>query len=268
MSSLPAYESLSIRRDGPVDRLTLNRPDQLNAMTVAMMDELDDYFGRLQFDDAVRVVVLTGAGRAFCAGLDIKAWDPRVKRAVGPILLQQRKLAEIVLRMRRCPQAIIALLNGAACGAGFAMALASDIRIAVPQTRMNAAFIKIGASACDVGVSYLLPRLVGTSVAAELMFTGKFIHADRALRLGLVSDVVEPDQLAAAGDALLAELLLTSPLGLRLTKEALYAAVDAPSLEAAIAMENRNQILCSASGDLAEGMAAFLEKRPARYPGP
>src|SRR5205814_588079 len=135
-----------------------------------------------------------------------------------------------VLRMHRCPQVVVALINGAAVGAGFAITLAADIRIAGPRAKMNAAFIRIGASACDVGVSYFLPRLVGSSVARELMLTGRFIDAARALRVGLVSDVVEEDQLDAAGEKLVAEMLETAPLGLRLTKECLNATVDAPSL--------------------------------------
>ncbi len=264
---LPPYETLAIRRDGAVDRVTLNRPAKLNAVTRQMVDELDDYFGRLQFAEEIRIVVLRGAGRAFCVGLDMNAWDPSQKRTVEETLLFQRRLAEIVLRMRRCPQAIIALVNGVACGAGFAMALAADIRIATPAARMNAAFIRIGASACDVGVSYFLPRLVGASVAFELMMTGRFIDAERALRTGLVSEVVPEDALEAAGDKLIEEMLTTSPLGLRLTKQGLSAAIDAPNLEAAIEMENRNQILCGASGALEEGMKAFLEKRRPTYAG-
>ncbi len=265
--SLPAYTTLSIRREGPVDRVLLNRPDQLNALSAVALDELNDYFGRQQFNEASRIIVLRGAGRAFCAGLDIKDFDPSADRTVEQILLHQRKLAEVVLRMHRCPQIVVALINGAAVGAGFAITLAADIRIAGPRARMNAAFIRIGASACDVGVSYFLPRLVGSSVARELMLTGRFINAERALRVGLVSEVVEEDQLDAAGEKLVAEMLETAPLGLRLTKECLNATVDATSLDAAIALENRTQILCGANGDIEEGMNAFLEKRKPKYAG-
>jgi enoyl-CoA hydratase/carnithine racemase len=279
--TLPEYQTLSIRRDGPVDHVLLNRPDHLNALSLLALDELNDYFGRQQFNEASRIVVMRGAGRAFCAGLDIRDFDPSAKRTVEEVLLHQRKLAETVLRMHRCPQVVIALVNGAAVGAGFALALAADIRIAGPRAKMNAAFIKIGASACDVGVSYFLPRLVGASVARELMLTGRFIDAERALRVGLVSgvvldaerslrvglvsDVVPEDELDAAGEALVDEMHATSPMGLRLTKECLNATIDSPSLEVAIAMENRNQILCGANGDIEEGMNAFLEKRPPVY---
>jgi enoyl-CoA hydratase len=169
------------------------------------------------------------------------------------------------MRMRRAPQPIISLVHGPACGGGFALALASDIRIAGESARMNAAFIRIGLSACDMGTSYFLPRLVGTSVASELMLTGRFIHARRALATGLVSEVVPDDQLEAAVQPYLDEMLRTSPMGLRLTKDGLNFATDAPCLEAAIAIENRNQTLCSRTADAAEGRTAFLEKRQPVY---
>jgi len=130
---------------------------------------------------------------------------------------------------------------------------------------MNAAFIKLGLSACDIGVSYFLPRLIGASAASEYMLTGRFIDSEKALKLGLVSEVVPEEKLEEVGQALVADMLATSPIGLRLTKECLNMSIDAPSLEAAIAMEDRNQILCATSDEFAEGMRAFLEKRPARY---
>ena len=156
-------------------------------------------------------------------------------------------------------------MHGPACGGGFAFALASDIRIAGESARMNAAFIRIGLSACDIGVSYFLPRLVGVSVASELMLTGRFINADRALRVGLVSEVVPDDKMAEAAKPYIDEMLTTTPLGLRLTKECLNMSVDAGSLEAAVAMEDRNQILCANTQDFREGISAFLQKRKPTY---
>jgi enoyl-CoA hydratase/carnithine racemase len=259
------FRSLQISRAGAVDTVTLNRPQSLNSLTAGMIDELLHYFQSLLFDESVRVVVLAGAGRAFCAGLDIKDFDRNSDDDVEAILLFQRRLAEIILAMRRCPQPIIALINGAASGGGFALALASDIRIAAPAVRMTAAFIKVGLSACDVGVSYLLPRLVGSSIASELMLTGRFIEAERALRIGLISEIVAKEELHAAGARLANELLEAAPLGLRLTKEGIAAALAAPTLEIALAFENRNQSLCAANGDLREGLTAFLEKRKADY---
>jgi enoyl-CoA hydratase/carnithine racemase len=265
------YQSIQIEKRGRADWLTLNRPDRLNTMDHRMIDELSHYFGALYTDLSVRVVVLRGAGRDFCAGLDLqdnqgseKAYD---FAAAGPteMLALQRRISDIVMRMRRTPQPIVSLVQGAACGGGFALALASDIRIAGDTMKMNAAFIRIGLSACDIGVSYFLPRLVGVSVASELMMTGRFIHAERALRVGLVSEVAADADLEQVGTAYVDDMLATSPLGLRLTKECLNHNINVASLEAAIAMEDRNQVLCLHSNDFQEGVAAFIEKRKPVY---
>jgi len=167
--------------------------------------------------------------------------------------------------MRRAPQPIIAAVHGAACGGGFALALAADVRIAGESARMNAAFIRLGLSACDVGVSYFLPRHVGASVAAELLLTGNFIDAARAERMGLVSRVVPDADLEAAAHALAGDMLRNTPLGLRLTKECLRMSLDAGSLEEVIALEDRNQVLAAGTADFREGVAAFLEKRAAKF---
>lgn len=259
---------LELRQDGDVIWATMNRPERLNALSRNLVKELRDFFVGLYWRRDVRVVVLTGAGNAFCAGLDLKertGGDNTARRSIGAGLTSQREISEIVIAMRRCPQPIIACVNGAAAGGGFALALASDVRIATPDVRMNAAFIRIGLSACDIGVSYFLPRMVGSSVAAEYMLTGRFIDAKRAQELGLVSRVVEKDQLEAEAQGFVDDMLHATPLGLRLTKECLNHAIDAQGLEAAIAMEDRNQILASSDGDFGEGVAAFLEKRRPVY---
>jgi len=259
------YQHLIIEPRGAALWVTMNRPERLNALNRRLIDELRDLFVGLYWRHEVRVVVLTGAGGAFCAGLDLKERSNAAGGGIGGGLTGQRQISEIVIAMRRCPQPIIALVDGAAAGGGFALALASDVRVATPSLKMNAAFIRIGLSACDIGVSYFLPRMVGASVAAELMLTGRFIGAERAKTLGLVSAVVEPGQLAAEGEQLATEMLSATPLGLRLTKECLNHAIDAQGLEACIAMEDRNQILCAQGEDFREGVAAFLEKRPPAY---
>lgn len=265
MASEP-YEHLALRQEGDALWVTLNRPDSLNALNRRLTAELRDLFVNLYWRRDVRVVVLSGAGPAFCAGLDLKERsDSNGQRRIADGLDAQRSIAEIVIAMRRCPQPIIACVDGAAAGGGFALALASDVRIVTPKTRMNAAFIRIGLSACDIGVSYFLPRMVGSSVAAEFMLTGRFISADRACQLGLASCVVAPDQVEAEARGFVKDMLHATPLGLRLTKEALNHAIDANGLEATIAMEDRNQILASSDGDFAEGVRAFLEKREPDY---
>ena len=259
------YETIEIKHEGAIDWLTLNRPDKLNAINPRMCDELQDYFGTLQSDYGVRVVILRGAGRAFCAGYDLNAAADVV---AGPVrgMRVQRQVSEVFMRMRRCPQPIVCLAHGATTGGGFAFALASDVRIIADNARVNAAMIKVGLTGCDVGISYFLPRAVGQSIAAELMMTGRFIAPARALALGLVSEVVEAGELEAAGRRMAEDILQASPMGLRLTKEGLNLAIDAGSLEAAIALEDRGQILCASAGFFEEGIAAFKEKRDARYP--
>src|SRR5258706_2520334 len=259
------YKTIQVETRGAVHWLTLNRPEALNSINTQMTGELSDYFGGLYHDRDCRIVVMRGAGRAFCAGLDIKATADRDDLPFGGGFGFQGYLAEVYLKMHRCPQPIIALVHGAAAGGGFAFALAADIRIAGETARMNAAFIRLGLSACDMGVSYFLPRAVGTSVASELMLTGRFINAQRALATGLVSELMPDAEVDAAAAKLALEMTETSPLGLRLTKECLSISVDARSLEQAIAIEDRNQVLCVRAGYIEEGARAFLEKRKPRF---
>jgi len=260
------YETLEVEREGPVAWCTFNRPEALNTLNPALVNDIRAFLGELQQDRETRVVVLRGAGRAFCAGLDLK--ESAGGEGLGTVpggLRGQRHISEIALMMRRLPQVFVACVHGPACVGGFMLALASDLRIAGESARMNAAFIKLGLSGCDVGVSYLLPRLVGASVAAELILTGRFIDAERARELGLVATVVPDAALEAAARKLVEDLLATSPLGLRLSKECLNASLDAGSMEAVVGMEDRNQVLCTQTRDFREGIQAFLEKRPAKF---
>jgi enoyl-CoA hydratase/carnithine racemase len=262
---------LLIEHEDGVDRVTLNRPDSLNALNPDMIDALNSYFEGLQRNRTTRVVVLKGAGASFCAGLDLKhAMARRAGQQEPPGVTEsldsQRRIADIVMLMRRCPQPILALVQGSAAGGGFALALAADIRIATRSARMNCAFIKLGLGGCDIGTSYFLPRLVGVSVASELILIGRFIGADRALAVGLVSELVaDAAALDAAAEPYVDAMMTASPVGLRLSKECLNMSVDAGSIEAVIAMEDRNQVLCSRSEEFNEGIRAFLEKRKPVY---
>jgi len=249
-----------------VDWVTLNRPEALNALNMKLVDELLDYFGRLYQNHSVRVVVLKSAGRVFCAGLDLSgpesgSQDPTIQLTFSV----QRKIADIIKAMRRCPQPIISLVQGAACGGGFSLVLGSDVRIAAQDCKMNAAYIKIGLTGCDIGSSYLLPRLVGTSIASELILTERFIHAQRALAVGLVSDVVPFENLEPTAQTFIDEMLLTAPMALRLTKETLNFSIDPPSLESAMAFEDRHQVMLSRTDDHVEAVRAFTEKRAPNF---
>jgi enoyl-CoA hydratase/carnithine racemase len=257
------YRTLALESRNGVDWLTLSRPERLNAVDSGMASELNDYFAELCDRPDARVVVLRGAGRHFCAGFDLD--NPRdAASGFSQDMRTQRLMSEIVLRMRRCPQPIIACMHGAACGAGFALALAADVRYAAEDARMNVAMARIGLTGCDMGISYFLPRAVGSSNAAELMMSGRFVDAHRALRIGLVSNVVSAQALDATANELAQEMLTMSPAGLRLTKDGLAFGQDAPSLAAAVAMEDRGQVLCMGPF-MQEGVSAFREKRAPRY---
>jgi len=268
-------------RENGIGFLTLNRPEKLNALSIEMMEELNALLDELEWNFDCRVLIITGAGRGFCAGLDLNDF-PEFKRGRSkkyphlPFLnlhdpiktnyYAQKWGANIIIKLRRIPQPIIVAVNGPAAGGGFAIVMASDIRIASTAARFNNAFIKIGVSGCDFGSSYFLPRLIGLSRAAELLYTGRFFDAQEADRIGFVSQVVPPEKLLETAINLAEEMLLTkSPLGLRLTKEGINKNLDAPSLESAIFLENRNQVITANTKDAPEAVFAFFEKRKPKF---
>ena len=259
--------SLMVETRDNVDYVTLNRPNFLNALDDELTDNLGCYFDGLVRSTKIRVVVLRGAGRAFCSGLDLTSNLAQNFVEGGPVekLDVQRRLRNIISAMRRCPQPIIAALHGVAAGGGFMLALASDIRIAVEGTRFNAAFMKIGVGGADIGASYLLPRLIGAGPSTELLLTGRMITADRALQLGILSEVMPAERLDEAVQAYVDDLLSTAPLALRLTKEVLNINVDAPSLEAALALEDRNQVILGQTENFALAVAAFGRREPVLF---
>jgi enoyl-CoA hydratase len=261
---------ISSPRDG-VSVITMNRPDKLNAMTAEMVEMLHESLSSVSRDRDSRVVILTGAGRGFCAGLDLGGygeapgyqWNGSVERGFAV----QKHIASLIPRLRSLPQPVIAAVNGPASGGGFALVLGSDIRIATTTARFNAAFIRIGLSACDIGTSWLLPRLIGAARAQELMLTGRLFDAEEALRIGLVTDVVPQEVLLDAALTKAEEIKLNTPLGVALTKEGMWSALEIPGMQAAIDMENRQQIMASFSDDARETRRAKSEGRPAKYQG-
>jgi len=261
------YQFLRFEQRGAIGIVTLDRPDRLNALNPGLMEELANCFTALRDRHDIRVVLLRGEGRAFCAGADLNS-DAMVPDGPGRAQkqMQVQKIASgIVAAMRACPQPIIALLKGPVCGGGFSIALAADVRLATPDTRMNVANLKVGLGGPDMGSGYMLPRLIGWSAAAALMFTGDFIHAERASQLGLVAEIADPEELDRLGEQWAERMLAASPMGLRLTKESLNQLVDCNGLAAALAMEDIQQTLLLGTADHREAVSAFLEKRKPDY---
>lgn len=257
---------LVIERHGEIEHAILNRGDMGNALNGELVDALVTYFEGLREREDVRIVVLKARGKHFCVGLDLNPGTfGEQDSSPQSVWRVQRRIARIYLAMRKCPQPIIALVQGAACGGGFSLALAADIRIASDNVKMNAAYIRVGYTGCDMGSSYFLPRLVGASVAAEFLMTGRFIHAERALAINLVSAVTTESEMEQIAAGYMQDMLLTSPMGLRLTKDGLNISIDAPSLEAAMALEDRHQSLLALTEDAREAALAFMEKRAPQY---
>ncbi len=253
--------------------LTLDRPERLNAMSVALIDDLHDALGRIEADDRARVVILTGAGRGFCSGLDLvdlgdfsSASTPSSGRGrVHKGMDLQQRIASLVPRLRGLRVPVIAAVNGAASGGGLALALASDVRIAARTARFNVAFVRIGLSGCDIGVSWLLPRWIGAARAFELLLTGRLVDSDEADRIGLVTRVVDDEALMDEAIATAELICANSPFGIWMTKEVMWSNLESGSLQAGIDLENRTQILTSFTEDAAEAATAFLSKRPPEY---
>src|ERR1700722_18941807 len=261
------FTNLALERRGAIEILSLDRPDSLNAISPEMVEEASAYFSGLYDRLDVRVVILRGNGRAFSAGADLGSVAFAESGAGRPQrqMAMQKRYSGLIKLMRGCPQPIIGLLHGPACGGGFSLALACDVRYAAPDVRMNAAYIRVGLGGCDMGAGYLLPRLVGLSSASEFLLSGRFVEAERALRMGLVSEIVPADQLLEAGLALAADMLRAAPMGLRMTKESISTEIDAPSLEAALAFEDRQQVILIDTEDHREAVSAFREKRSPVY---
>jgi enoyl-CoA hydratase/carnithine racemase len=250
--------------------ITLNQPDRLNALSFALVDELHAALDAVHLDNTCRVVVLTGAGRGFCSGLDLTSIEGSSTSAgtTGPRagMLSQEYIAALPQKLRRLQQPVIAAVNGVAYGGGFALALACDLRVASPTARFCSQFIKVGIGGCDIGISYTLPRIVGAGRAFELLLTARTVDADEAARIGIVAEVT--DDPAARALELAGVICDYAPFGVVMTKEVMWSNLDAPSLEAAIHLENRTQILASTGGEVMEAAAAFREKRRPNWSAP
>jgi enoyl-CoA hydratase len=252
-----------------VSVITLDNPDRLNSMSFALVGDLYDAIADVGRDNDCWVVVLTGAGRGFCSGLDLQdtSLAPGMEgltRYRGGIKAMEF-MSEVVPAMRAIPQPLIAAINGPAYGGGMCLTLGCDIRIAAASAVFCNAGILNGLTGTELGVSYLLPRAVGTSLAAEIILTGRRVGAEEAERIGLVSRVVPDGTVVDAALDMAEGMCELSPYGVQLTKQVLWANLEAGSLRAAIDVENRNQLLAGHTGNLDEAKAAFREKRRPKY---
>ena len=263
-----------IETDAPLDgvrRITLNRPEALNALTYDMYEQLIGLLDAIRFDPLVRAVILTGAGRGFCAGHDLRAGGSAKWVAPGQGPVQQKRavlarMGTIPVLMRSLPQPIIAAVNGAAAGAGYSLALAADMTLAAKSAKFVNAYHNAG-SGHEFGLSYLLPRAVGAQRGAELLLTGRVVLAEEAAAMGLVLRAVPDDALQAEALALAEQILVNSPVGTQLTKQSMWLNQNAGSLEAAIEMENRGIIMSQATQDTAEKRKAYVERRRPEFTG-
>ncbi|MCE0761940.1 enoyl-CoA hydratase-related protein [Pseudonocardia kujensis] len=266
MSDTPTTFRLERPREGVVV-LTLDRPDRYNAMTADMFRELETTARELDRDPGLRVLVLTGAGKAFCAGYDLADAEKLPELGALGMLDLQERAARALAAIRGIRVPVIAAVNGAAAGGGLALALAADIRLASPRAKFNAAFVKIGLSAGDLGTSWLLPRLIGPAAAAEFAYTAGMMDAARAEETGLVNRVVPEEELLGAALEMAELICANSPGGVQLSKRALHANMEVSSYAAAMELENRGQALLTRSDDMAEALAAFQEKRAPVFEG-
>ncbi|MDY6809136.1 MAG: enoyl-CoA hydratase/isomerase family protein [Actinomycetota bacterium] len=261
--------TVTVEHRGQIAIVTMDRRDAMNTLNADLVRDLTVALDDLDGDQGCRVVILTGAGRAFCAGLDLRGYgDDGADEDRGAMISsfeRQQDIAGLARRIHGLRQPVIAAVNGAAAGGGLALVCASDIRIGSADSVYAVGFIRAGFSACDIGVSWLLPRLVGTGRAHELMLTGRKFDAGDALRYGLLVDVVEQADLLATAIATAESILANPPLSVELTKVGMWAAVESNSFAATVEFENRQQMITAMTDDRSEATAAFLEKRRPEY---
>ena len=254
------------RGDPGVTTVTLNRPERRNALSTSMTAAIIDTFRMLHRDGATRAIVLTGAGKGFCGGADLvgddaPAPDSDGRGPVGQVYRAQEHLADMILAVHECDKPVVAAVHGAAVGGGLALALAADLRVATHDARFGAVFHNIGLSACDVGVSYFLPRLIGPTHASELMLTGRIFSGTEAMGYGMLNRVVDDGDPVGPAIELATAITRNTEYGVWMSKRGMWLGLDAPSLRHAIELENRTQVLGTFTGNTIEGMVAFLEKR-------
>jgi len=269
-------------KENGIGILSLNRPEKLNAINFQMEKELHEVFDHLMINLDCRVLILRAEGRAFCSGTDLqeavilntkkhpegyeKYYFLNVPEPIKRKIYHQWRISSIFVKMRKISQPIIALVHGAAAGGGFGFAMASDVRIVGTDVKFINASINIGLTGADVGGSYFLPRLIGLSRATEIMYTGRSVGAEESVKIGLALKAVELKDLMESAMELASDMIKKSPLGLRMTKQALNLTLDSPSLETILQLENSSIVLTFSSKDVNEASAAFFGKKDPKYP--
>lgn len=257
---------LLLNQDDEILHITLNNPDKYNAISLSTVSVLHKVFDQLNIDLRVRVVTLKGSGKAFCSGLDLEgALSEGATLSNGRRIAIQKSLSGLLAKIHRSPQPVISLAQGAACGFGLGLLCASDLRYGISTLKINAAFVKIGFTGCDMGVSYFLPKIVGLSAANEMMLTGRFYKASRLEQIGFLTELVGAEDLDEYSKKAADDMLKATPFGLRMTKECIKHNLTANSFEAALAMEDRQQILAGYSEDQQRAMVAFMSGEPAEF---
>ena len=246
---------------------TLDRDETLNSMTKTMFVELEQLALASDQDDAIRVLIITGSGRAFCSGYDLDAAEELPGLSAMAMLRQQEVAARGLAAIRHMRIPVIAAINGAASGGGLSLALSADMRIGSRRARFNAAFVRIGLSAGDLGASWLLTRMLGPGIAAEVAYTGRFVEAEEAYRLGLLNKLTSEEGLIEESVKVARLICANSPVGVQLSKRALQANMEVGSLAAALELENRGQALLTRGQDLREALEAIKGKRPPSFNG-
>ncbi|OLO25257.1 hypothetical protein BTR23_25050 [Alkalihalophilus pseudofirmus] len=257
------FETITWEKQGEIGLLTLNRPERYNAISYQLMDEVAEVLDSLKYDTDCRVLVITGAGKAFCSGTDLKDYKELIgdiHEKIPELYDKQKTLSDLIVRLRQIPQPVIAAVNGVAAGGGMCFALASDVRVAGPSARFIPSFVNVGLSGGELGASYFLPRLVGMSRASELLLTGREVKAEEAMQIGLVSKLTADGETLSVALEMANLMVEKSTLGLKLTKEILNTTLE-NDLEASLQVENRSQVLCVLSGSFEDAIKRFENRK-------
>ena len=257
-----SYKTIQVEKREGIGYLRLNRPDVRNAINREMIDEVLDALGHIDKDDEIRVLIITGVGKAFQAGADIAELK---QMKTMEVLRWNERVVRINASLEKLRQPVIAAINGPAMGGGLELAISCTFRIIAESAKLGLPEVKLGIIP-GTGGTQRLPRLIGKGHAAEMLFTGEIVDAQKAHRIGLVNKVVKDGEAVKASESLAARIMVNAPIAIEMTKDAMEIGKDLP-LEQAIQYSQKNCVTCFSTHDMQEGMSAFLEKRKANFTG-